>query len=424
MADINSSNLGKEVSSIKESFGILEKRLAAVENALLQSKSTTNADHLTETKIGTQESYIIDKQIVGFDLNQALPAKENLEARIGQYWLNKIGVISLVIGVVFLILYSFQYFNATLKLLTGVSIATFLISIGDKISRDANRKWYGYSLMGGGWAIAYFVAYAMYFISDLKMTDSYPLEFVLLISVSSLALMQAVYRQAETIAILAIALAELSIGLSGPSLISNVPILVIALFGSIVALRKNWYSLLAWLISTAYISHVFASSEAYFYSVTTHIDTGWITGTYLLSFWLIFNSAIFFCKEETAWQRKISIVANCLNAIAFGMCAIVLAKYYFGQQESLFLGLAGVFYLGLAVVLDRRKLHQLKTTNLLIGLSFINAAIWMKFTGAPVVVFNLVEIGLLVILGLRSNIKAFVGLPYTCLSAFFHFGFQ
>jgi len=333
--------------------------------------------------------------------------EQNLETRIGEYWLNKLGVVSLVLGVVFLILYSFQYFGAPLKLLTGTMVSAVLIFFGEKIARSEQNKWYGHSLMGGGWALAYFVVYAMYFVPDLKMIDSYPLEFGLLICVCAAALLHAIYRRAETIGILAVTLANLSIGLSGPSMMSNIPILLIAIMGSLVALRNNWYGLFIWLVVASYIGHGFASGDAYSYTSSTRLETGWSACVFLSALWLIINVALFFAKEDTAWQRGVSVAVSCLNALAFGMCMLVLANDYCLQQRSWIFGGAGALYLWFAWALGFCQLKSLKITGILIGLSFVNASIWMKFTGAPVAVFNLFEIGLLAVLGLRFDIKAF-----------------
>ena len=59
-----------------------------------------------------------------------VPDKESLEARIGLYWLHKLGIVSIVLGVAFLIMYSFQYFAPALKLLTGCGVSASLILLG------------------------------------------------------------------------------------------------------------------------------------------------------------------------------------------------------------------------------------------------------------------------------------------------------
>jgi hypothetical protein len=190
-------------------------------------------------------------------------------------------------------------------------------------------------------------------------------------------------------------------------MISNIPILLIAIIGSLVALRNNWYGLFIWLVAASYIGHGFAGGDAYSYTSSTSLETGWSASAFLAALWLIINVAMFFAKEDTAWRRGVSVAVSCVNALAFGMCMLVLANDYFLPQRSWIFGGAGVLYLFFAGALGFCQLNSLKITAILLGLSFVNAAIWMKFTGAPVAVFNLFEIGLLAALGLRFEIKAF-----------------
>ena len=50
------------------------------------------------------------------------PPQENLELKIGRYWLNRIGIFSLVMGVAFFILYSFRYLGPFAKIGIGFSV--------------------------------------------------------------------------------------------------------------------------------------------------------------------------------------------------------------------------------------------------------------------------------------------------------------
>jgi len=403
------NELDSKVKQIKQDFSALAIRLSEVETTLQQSSpDIIKPDSLLEKSsvVDLNQSETLSTIQDTSPKDSEANTQSSLETRIGKYWLNRLGVASLVIGVVFLVLYSFQYFGETLKLLTSLSIAIILIAFGEKLGKSKQNMWYGHGLTGGGWALVYFTVYAMYFIPDLKIIDFYPLEFSLLIAVCLGALLHAIRCQSEIIALLAVSLADLSIGLSGSSLVNNVPIFIIALLVSIVAVRQGWNALFVWLIAASYMGHAFASSEAYTYNAATSADIGAITGGFLFGFWLIFNIVMFFApvKEKSS---KALITAACINGIAFASCLSVLSQYYFIQQKNLFFTLAGLFYLLLAFSLGRYMINQLKTVNILIGLFFVNTAIWMQFSNASVVILNLLELGLLAFIGLRDDIKAF-----------------
>src|SRR5579872_7271428 len=107
--------LQHEVKEIRNALSALENRLRLVEASLHSPKKDIQTNIPTEKVVLSQtivESKILPTSTEHVAEEHLLVPKQNLETRIGQYWLNKLGVISLVIGVVFLILYSFQYFGA------------------------------------------------------------------------------------------------------------------------------------------------------------------------------------------------------------------------------------------------------------------------------------------------------------------------
>ena len=93
----------------------------------------------------------------------------SLESRIGLYWLHKLGIVTLVFGIVFLITYSIQLSSNPLlmplfKLSIGFAVSIALLFLGKKMSVKEKEKWYGHGLTAGGWSLAYFTTYAAYYI--------------------------------------------------------------------------------------------------------------------------------------------------------------------------------------------------------------------------------------------------------------------
>lgn len=88
--------------------------------------------------------------------------RETLETRIGRDWLNRIGIVSLVLGVAFFILYTFQYFGPAMKIAMGLAIAGGLIGSGVWLERRDFLRWYARGRLGGGWALRYFTTYARF----------------------------------------------------------------------------------------------------------------------------------------------------------------------------------------------------------------------------------------------------------------------
>ena len=128
---------------------------------------------------------------------------------------------------------------------------------------------------------------------------------------------------------------------------------------------------------------------------------------WVVSLWSIFNIAMLFAEETEAWQRQSLVSTACINALSVLFCIIRLTDYYWAEQRSLLIAGTGLFYLAIAPLLKRRRLRQLTTVNLLLGLSFVNVALLTKFADSSMVMFFLFELALLAIIGLQYDIKAF-----------------
>jgi uncharacterized membrane protein len=436
MQDNESIDLDKEIKGLQEAVDSLDKRLIAIEQRLLRETSPAHTE--PRKPVSLPDSLLADEiatnNLALSSLEQSNPSEpvkvseahtsetepavssvegqqvvdqQNLETEIGQYWLNKLGVTTLVVGIIFLVLYSFQYCNAPVKLLIGAAAAAALILFGEKIAQDEERKWYGHGLMGGGWALGYFIVYAMYYIDDLKLIFYYPIELALSLALSAAAMIRAVKCRSEVIAVLSATLAVYSICVSGPSLESNLPVVLIAALVSIVSIRQKWYGLFVWITLVSFIGHFSASKHVYsvFQAYKSYGEP--ITLAYLLTLWSIFNTAAFFTEETEEWQRQSIIAAACINAVSLLLGIILLTGHYLTEQRYLLIGAAGLFYLVSTPWLQRRKLKELTTVTLLIGLSFINVALWMKYTGTSMVLFDLFELALLAVIGKQYDIKSF-----------------
>src|SRR5512135_2176542 len=88
--------------------------------------------------------------------------KEDVEVDIGRFWLNKIGIIIFSLGIAFLLTYTFKHFGPFAKILFGYLVAGSLFFIATRLEKQEKFVAYGRVLLGGFWAIVYFVTYAMY----------------------------------------------------------------------------------------------------------------------------------------------------------------------------------------------------------------------------------------------------------------------
>ncbi|OJT27025.1 hypothetical protein BO221_03230 [Archangium sp. Cb G35] len=104
--------------------------------------------------------------------------QRDLEAHLGTYWLSRVGIVALIIGFAFLIIYHFGDLGALARVGAGYLLSAGLAALGLWLSR--RHELFGRIVFGGGLALAYFVTYALHFVPAVRVIESEPLALVLL----------------------------------------------------------------------------------------------------------------------------------------------------------------------------------------------------------------------------------------------------
>lgn len=325
-----------------------------------------------------------------------------LEAKIGSFWLNRIGLLALLIGVVSLLLYSFQYFGAPIKICFGFALGASLVCAGR--SKTINAKpWFAQGLNALGWSIAYFTGYAMHFVPSLRVIESAPLEMVLLSALSAATMLDAIRAKSEFTATLSTTFGALSICTATLSANPMGALLVLTAAAAFVAVRQSWYLLLLYTTAAFYLAFNLVASSLHIPEAPFYLSL--ITG------WLSIHAAVFFAQSSEGKTREQIVLVSVVNAlIAYG--SIGLMNVRLGTNDLL-LGfmtpsfIMGSIYLITARLFKRKGDDDLWTLHLLLGLSFVNISKWAKITGLSAATADVIQCGLLAIIGLRFNIKAF-----------------
>lgn len=106
------------------------------------------------------------------------PEPRDLETRLGTYWLSRVGIVALILGFSFLIIYHFGELGVIARVGAGYLLSAGLAALGLWLMR--RHQVFGQIVFGGGLALAYFVTYALHFIPAVRVIDSESLALVLL----------------------------------------------------------------------------------------------------------------------------------------------------------------------------------------------------------------------------------------------------
>lgn len=336
-----------------------------------------------------------------------LPSRKkqtSLETKIGLYWLHRLGVVSLVFGIVFLITYSIQLFGnpfleTCLKLGSGIAVSIALIFFGKKMSKNENQKWFGHGLTAGGWSLAYFTTYAAHYIPETRVIASLTLETVLLSTVAVGSLLSSLRARSELMAIYSVTLAALTILMNGPAFFGAISFLIIAIVASILGNTQSWRKLFAYALASCY--------AGLFYCGFDPKADIFVAAGFLFAMWTIFSVGIGFALRIPEAARNSMTVLACVNAVVLATGFAVTDNALINPLHQILFVFAGVLYLGMYKFLSKHNQEQHKLVHSLLGLFFINISKCMHFSGLTMLTVDVLQIGLLAVVGLKYKIKSF-----------------
>ncbi len=353
----------------------------------------------------TEPQRPIDVRRAKDNLNNA--KKNSLEQEIGLYWLNRLGITSLVIGIALLLMYSFQYFGSVAKIASGFMIAAAFLVGGEWMENRGGPKWYARSLMGGGWAVAYFTVFAMHHIPAVKVIADQNLECVLLYAVAFCAMRHCIWKRSELTALFALVLGLVTFALSEPSIASALASAVLVESVCTLSRKLNWTRLYfggllgsyctASYIIDAKISHLALDSVGQFH----------ITAAYLGLFWASYLVTSLSMGEESPWRRRLLVASAFLNFLFFAPYMTSMVHQLYPKFDSAFVLAVAIVYAFAAYAARSKAKAGLEQVYTLGALTLATASIPMILKSDWSIVFLLMEIPVLVFLGLQNNIKAF-----------------
>jgi uncharacterized membrane protein len=279
------------------------------------------------------------------------PVPESLESRIGGNWLNKIGMIAVVLGVVYFLKYAIdnRWIGEMGRVMLGILAGIGFLAGGESLQRRGYRG-YGLTLCGGGIAILYFSIFAAFnFYSLLPQIPA----FLLMALITCTAVMMAIRFDSRVIAILGILG-----GFSTPLMLATGKDNQVALLAYIVLLdlgilalayHKNWRSLN--LLAFAFTQVIFLL-WAFSYYTQEKLGT---TLFFQTLFFLIFAIMAFLYniihRQKTVYLDQFLILKN--GAAYFLWCYFLLEPHYFAYL-GFFAVLLALMYAGLALLARRQ----------------------------------------------------------------------
>ncbi len=333
----------------------------------------------------------------------------NLEERLGTNWLNKLGIVLLVLGVAFFLAWKLQTWGPAGKVLCGFAVSVTLLGGGMWLERKAMYRIFARAGIGGGWALLFFTTFAMHHIPAACVLQSLVVDLVLMLLVAAGMVAHSLRYNSQTVTGLAFLLGFATLLTShlqatdGTVIFSLAGSAVLALGLVVVTYVRHWAALEAVGVVAVYGSHfvwltrVLPDNHASFTEF-------WPSVILILLYWVIFRLAYVLRTPLNQSEENISSLAAVMNAGG----VLALLKYQSAHPEWAWWALAALgtceMALAFAVRARRRQAFVVLST---VGTVLLVAAVPFKFQGVSWPVLWLVEAQVLALCGLRMGEPVF-----------------
>ncbi|PYV87814.1 MAG: DUF2339 domain-containing protein [Acidobacteria bacterium] len=272
------------------------------------------------------------------------PTGESLESLIGGNWLNKIGVVAIVLGMAYFLKYAIdnQWIGEMGRVTLGVITGLGFLLWGEALQKRLYRG-YGLTISAGGITILYFSIFAAF--NFYSLITQLPALF-LMVLITTTAVLMALRHDAKIIALIGIlggflTPVMLSTGKDNQSgLFSYVALLDLGILA--LAYFKDWRELN--LLAFIFTQLTFLGWSLSFYTSAKL----WLTELFLTLFFLIF--AVMSFLYNIVYQRKTSfrdLSLILLNGAAYFLWTYGLLQEKYFDYLGLYAILMAVVYVGL-----------------------------------------------------------------------------
>lgn len=321
---------------------------------------------------------------------------------LGTDWLNKLGIILLVLGIAFFLAYQLRTMGPAGKVLVGLVTSAVLLGAGIWFERGDRYRILARAAIGGGWALLFFTTYAMYHVPAAQVLDSQLLDMVLMLAVAGAMVGQTLRYRSQVVTGLAFLLAFLTIAIHHSDVYSLAAGAVLAAALVVIVGRMEWFELELFGILASYLNHYLWLRPIIEPMQGKHHPFPEFTASagILVLYWLIFRLSYMFRLPDES-QERISTAAALLNTSLL----LALLKYQSVHPEWAFWTLLGIGALeagfGQAAPTRRRRNAVIVLSTL--GVAMLIAAFPFRYSGTRLSVLWLAEAEVLLLVGVWTR---------------------
>ena len=313
-----------------------------------------------------------------------------MEEALGTNWLNKLGIIILVVGVALFGIYELSALGPLGKVGISYLASAFLLVGGIFLEKSERYRILGRTGIGGGWALLFFSTYAIDHVAAMRVLDSLTLDCVLMLVVAIAMAAHTLQYRSQFVTGLAFLLGYATVALSQDTVYGLTAGAILAIGLVSIVLKMGWYELEVFGILSSYLNHLY-----WLYRILgiegahgRHFPEYHASLALLFFYWLIFRISYIARSIKTEFEEHVSTLAALLNVLLL----LGVMKFQSVQPELAYLALliVGAFEFTLAQLPITKRRRQAFVVLSVVGATLMIAAVPFHYSGNNVAILWLV----------------------------------
>jgi uncharacterized membrane protein len=327
----------------------------------------------------------------------------DIEETIGTNWLNKLGIVVLVLGVAFFLAYQLKTLGPAGKVLVGYVVGGALLGGGVWLERRERYRVLARAGVGGGWALLYFTTYAMYHVPAAQVLKSQAIDLMLLLVLAGVMVWHTLRYHSQVVTGLAFLLAFLTVTVSHSNVYSLSAGALLAAGLVVIVGRMKWFELEIFGILASYLNHylwlrpIIEPMKGHRHPFAEFPASAAILGIY----WLVFRVSYIWRRPREEHEEHVSTAAALLNTVLL----LLVFKYQSAHPEWAFWALLTIGAIETAlgqlpVTRSRRSAVIVLST---LGVILLVAAFPFRYSGMRLSVLWLLEAEAVLLVGVWTR---------------------
>jgi hypothetical protein len=327
-------------------------------------------------------------------LQQRMKTVSAIEEALGTNWLNKLGIIILVVGVALFGIYELGALGPLGKVGISYLASASLLGGGIYVEKNERYRLLGRTGIGGGWALLFFSTFGIYHVEAMRVLSQTPgaltLDCALMLVVAVAMAFHTLRYRSQFVTGLAFLLGYTTVALSQDTVYSLSAGVFLAIGLVSIVLKMDWFELEVFGILSSYLNHLY-----WLYRILgiegaqgRHFEQYHASLAFLFFYWLTFRISYIARTINTDFEEHVSTLAALLNVLLL----LGVMKFQSVQPELAYLALlvVGAFEFFLAQLPITKRRRQAFVVLSVVGATLMLAAVPFQYSGNNVAILWLV----------------------------------